>query len=266
MAFGQRPQLRRLGTCKCAAWAQHAGCILCIWTRARFGAGHAALRAGGMPVQSARRAGGVAGLKGVSFRSTVRSMSAVFRMWLSHLDNGLNCGGSARASAQHGRSVQDVSFASGRGHGSPLGMPPFAQVECLFRHPSSRRRRRPTPLCSRARRAWAASRCPGLCDGLRVRRLAWFRRRSSCCGWADPALQQKRERERERKRKRERAQVGDARVRKRGREREERRLARGSERSERGREDTRTRKRERERESARKREGEDEKERDRRRA
>ena len=52
-------------------------------------------------------------------------------------------------------------------------------------------------------------------------------------------------------------------MRKRGREREERRLARGSERSERGREDTRTRKRERERESAREREGEDEKERDR---
>jgi hypothetical protein len=87
---------------------------------------------GGMPVQSARRAGGVAGLKGVSFRSTVRSMSAVFRMWLSHLDNGLNCGGSARASAQHGRSVQDVSFASGRGHGLPLGMPHFASVCCLL--------------------------------------------------------------------------------------------------------------------------------------
>ncbi len=52
-------------------------------------------------------------------------------------------------------------------------------------------------------------------------------------------------------------------MRKRGREPEERRLARGSERSERGREDTRTRKRERERESAREREGEDEKERDR---
>jgi len=42
---------------------------------------------------------------------------------------------SARASARHGRSVQDVSFASGRGHGSVLGMPPFAQVECLFRAP-----------------------------------------------------------------------------------------------------------------------------------
>ncbi len=50
-------------------------------------------------------------------RSTVRSMSAgfsvAFRMWLSHLDNCLSCCGSARASAQHGRSVQDVSFASG---------------------------------------------------------------------------------------------------------------------------------------------------------
>ena len=50
-------------------------------------------------------------------RSTVRSMSAgfsvAFRMWLSHLDNCLSCGSSARASAQHGRSVQDVSFASG---------------------------------------------------------------------------------------------------------------------------------------------------------
>ena len=41
-------------------------------------------------------------------RSTVRSMSAAFRMWLSHLDNGLTCGDSARASAQHGRRVQDV--------------------------------------------------------------------------------------------------------------------------------------------------------------
>ncbi len=44
-ASGRRPQLRRLGTCKCAAWAQRAGCILCIWTRARLAAGHAALRA-----------------------------------------------------------------------------------------------------------------------------------------------------------------------------------------------------------------------------
>ena len=61
-------------------------------------------------------------------RSTVRNMSAAVRMWLSHLDNGLSCGGSARTSAQHGRSVQDVSFASGRGHGSPLGMPPFALI------------------------------------------------------------------------------------------------------------------------------------------
>ena len=34
-----------LGTCKCAAWTQRAGCILCIWTRARLAAGHAALRA-----------------------------------------------------------------------------------------------------------------------------------------------------------------------------------------------------------------------------
>ena len=63
------------------------------------------------------------------------SMSAAFKMWLLHLDNGLSCGGSARASARHGRSVQDVSFASGLGHGSPMGMPPFAQVECLFRAP-----------------------------------------------------------------------------------------------------------------------------------
>jgi hypothetical protein len=51
------------------------------------------------------------------------------------LDNGFSGGGSARASARHGSSVQDVSFASGRGHGSPLGTPPFAQVECLFRVP-----------------------------------------------------------------------------------------------------------------------------------
>jgi hypothetical protein len=73
------------------------------------------------------------GLQGLCLLRTVRSMSATFRMWLSHLDNGLSCGGSARASARHGRSVQDVSFASGRGHGSPMGMPPFEQVECLFR-------------------------------------------------------------------------------------------------------------------------------------
>ena len=44
-ASGRRPQLQRLGACKCAAWAQRAGCILCIWTRARLAAGHAALRA-----------------------------------------------------------------------------------------------------------------------------------------------------------------------------------------------------------------------------
>jgi len=36
---------RRLGTCKCAAWSQLAGCILCIWKRARLATGHAALRA-----------------------------------------------------------------------------------------------------------------------------------------------------------------------------------------------------------------------------
>ena len=42
-ASGRRPQLRRLGTCKCAAWAQRAGCILCTWTRARLAAGHAHL-------------------------------------------------------------------------------------------------------------------------------------------------------------------------------------------------------------------------------
>ena len=62
-------------------------------------------------------------------------MSKAFRMYLLHPDDDLSCSGSARASAQHGRSGQDVSFASGRGHGSPLGMPPFAQVECLFRAP-----------------------------------------------------------------------------------------------------------------------------------
>ena len=44
-ASGRRPQLRRLGTCKCAAWAQRAGCILCTWTWARLAAGHANLRA-----------------------------------------------------------------------------------------------------------------------------------------------------------------------------------------------------------------------------
>ena len=44
-ASGRRLQLRRLGTCKCAAWAQRAGCILCTWTRARLDAGHANLRA-----------------------------------------------------------------------------------------------------------------------------------------------------------------------------------------------------------------------------
>ena len=42
---GRRPQLRGFGTCKCAAWAQRAGCILCTWTRARLAAGHANLRA-----------------------------------------------------------------------------------------------------------------------------------------------------------------------------------------------------------------------------
>ena len=58
----------------------------------------------------------------------VRSMSKAFRMYLLHPDDDLSCSGSARASAQHGRSGQDVSFASGRGHGSPLGMPPFALI------------------------------------------------------------------------------------------------------------------------------------------
>ena len=58
----------------------------------------------------------------------VRSMSKAFRMYLLHPDDDLSCSGSARASAQHGRSGQDVSFASGRGHGSPLGMPTFALI------------------------------------------------------------------------------------------------------------------------------------------
>ena len=40
-ASGRRPQLRLLGTCKCVAWAQRAGCILCTWTRAWLAAGHA---------------------------------------------------------------------------------------------------------------------------------------------------------------------------------------------------------------------------------
>ena len=60
--------------------------------------------------------------------SEVRSMSKAFRMYLLHLDDDLSCGGSARASARHGRSVQDVSFAPGRGHGSLLGMPTFALI------------------------------------------------------------------------------------------------------------------------------------------
>jgi len=55
-------------------------------------------------------------------------MSKAFRMYLLHPDDDLSCIGSARASAQHGRSWQDVSFASGRGHGSPLGMPTFALI------------------------------------------------------------------------------------------------------------------------------------------
>jgi len=58
----------------------------------------------------------------------VRSMSKAFRMYLLHPDDDLSCGGSARASARHGRSVQDVSFAPGRGHGSLLGMPTFALI------------------------------------------------------------------------------------------------------------------------------------------
>ena len=82
------------------------------------------------------------GLKGVSFHTTVRSMSAAFKMWL--LDNGLSCGGSARASARHGRSVQDVSFAPEHGHGSLLGMPTFALIPrgAGKRHDGARRTRR----------------------------------------------------------------------------------------------------------------------------
>jgi hypothetical protein len=60
--------------------------------------------------------------------SKVRSMSKAFRMYLLLPDDDLSCGGSARASAQHGRSVQDVSFAPGRGHGSLLDMPTFALI------------------------------------------------------------------------------------------------------------------------------------------
>jgi hypothetical protein len=81
------------------------------------------------------------------------SMSAAFKMWLLHLDNGLSCGGSARASDRHGRSVQDVSFASGLGHGSPMGMPPFAQVECLFRASVEQAASQANVGCSRARKA-----------------------------------------------------------------------------------------------------------------
>ena len=54
-------------------------------------------------------------------RSKVRSMSAEFGMCLSHLDNGLSCVGSARASAQHGLSVQDV-------YRSMIGSLAFASV------------------------------------------------------------------------------------------------------------------------------------------
>ena len=73
-------------------------------------------------VQSARN------FQGVSSAPEVRSMSKAFRMYLLYPDDGLSCGGSARASARHGSSVQDVSFAPGRGHGSLLGMPTFALI------------------------------------------------------------------------------------------------------------------------------------------
>ena len=44
----------------------------------------------------------------------VRSMSAAFRVYLLHLDNDLSCSGSARASAQHERNVQNVSSTFGQ--------------------------------------------------------------------------------------------------------------------------------------------------------
>ena len=62
-------------------------------------------------------------------------MSAEFRMCLSHSDISLSCCGSARAVRSMGAAFRMYLLhldASVR-HGSPLGMPPFAQVECLFR-------------------------------------------------------------------------------------------------------------------------------------
>ena len=111
----------------------------------------------------------------------VRSMSKAFRMYLLHHDDDLSCSGSARASAQHGRSGQDVSFASGRGHGSPLGMPPFALIPR-----------------GAGDEMWSDGLWKGWSGGIGYAARDMARQ----VKWEDPALRRERERERERERTR----------------------------------------------------------------
>ena len=183
------------------------------------------------------------------------SMSASFKIWLLHLDNGISCGGSARASAQHGRSVQDVSFASGRWHGSPLGMPPFAFIprgagKRLDVARQTRRGAERWPAEGAERWHWVDATCrsgrdemrsDGLCKGRRGGTGYAARDMARQVKWADPALRREREGAKERERERENTREWETRAqerrereraRKREREREERTLARGSEGSE----------------------------------
>jgi len=86
---------------------------LIIWTRARFGAGHAALRAGGMPVQSARRAGGVQanaavltsteGMGGFSLPGAVRRFARAQIGLVSQAELVLRMGGPCAATRKRER-------------------------------------------------------------------------------------------------------------------------------------------------------------------
>jgi hypothetical protein len=115
----------------------------------------------------------------------VHSMSASFNMYLLHLDNDLSFIGSASARniAPFRMHLQYLNSVSSSGTARSWACRPWRRWKACSERPSSRRRRRPATQCSRARKAWEASCCPGLCDCLCTRRLAWFRRRSSCYGW-----------------------------------------------------------------------------------
>jgi hypothetical protein len=85
-------------------------------------------------------------------------MGAAFRMYLLHLDASVR-------------------------HGSPLGMPPFAQVECLFRATVEQAASQTSAAVLTSTEGMDGFLLPGAVRCLCACKLAWFRRQSSCCGW-----------------------------------------------------------------------------------